>query len=181
MAGSVGFTSAHLVLYDSFLFSRAGKVGRWAQSLERGFTNNTERAAPERSGALKAGIHGHASQVGPRHWVMEVFSDARYTLFVLRGTTGPIMANRLFRFQARTGIEFPRGGRIRHASGFFMPNMEFLKKNNYLLRVRAGNGYGEHYAISVSGQEANNFFATAAEMTARRHRSLRGFSPGYNF
>lgn len=181
MAGAIGYTSSHLVLYDSVLFQYNGKVGRWARSLERGFTHNAQQAAPVRSGELRAGIHGHAQHTGPRHWTMEVFSDARHTLFVLRGTTGPIMANRLYRFQARTGIEFPRGGRTYTPGRGFLPKKDFLQANNYMLRVRAGNGFPENYQISVSGQDANNFFADAATATARRHSSLRGFSPGYNF
>lgn len=180
MAGSIGYTLEALVIYDSRLFNRTGHVREWAERLERRFVANSKQAAPKRTGLLAGSIWGVVNRVGPVHLETLIHSDAPYSLFVLKGTTGPIMANRLYRFQGRTGIEFPRGGR-RYVNGRFVPEMGFLKANNYLLKVRAGNGFPQTYRISVSGQEANNFFADAATATARRHSSLRGFDPGYGF
>lgn len=173
-----------LVVYDSRIFYHGSHVSRWANAVERRFVTNARQAAPVRSGELAANIHGESFRSGVRHWDVHIHSDAEHTMYVLRGTTGPIMSNRMWAFRSRTGLRFPRGGRIPPSAATRwneLPRMDFLRQNYYLLRVRAGKGFPETFRISVEGQEANNFFADAADATARRHPSLRGFSPGYGF
>jgi hypothetical protein len=170
-----------LVIYDSVLFNRTGQVRRWANSLERRFTYNAQQMAPERSGELRAGIYGTVNRVGPRHIETLIYSTAPHTLYVVKGTTGPIMSNRLWGFRGRTGLDLPRGGRMSGSIYDARPNMPWLKAHGYALKLRAGGGFPQLHALSVSGQEANNFFADAATATARRHSSLRGFTPGYGF
>lgn len=163
-----------VVVFDSILYNRTGTIGRWAERTERRFTLNAKKYAPERSGELRAGIDGRINRVGKRQLITTISSHAPHSLYVLKGTTGPIMSRRMWGFQARTGLRLPRGGRMGNGA----PDMRFLKANGYLLKVRAGNGYSQHYALSVDGQTANNFFNEAAEATARTNSSLRGFHPG---
>lgn len=151
-----------LVLYDSVLFNRGGAPGEitaWAMRLESRFTRYAKQEAPARSGELKAGIHGHVARVGSHQLLTTIRSEAPHSLYVLRGTNGPIMSNKGW-FYYNTGIE---------------PGKDEPKG---MMRLRPGNGYGQLYRREVSGQTANPFFARAAERTARRHTSLRGFYPG---
>lgn len=172
-----GYELTALVIYDSVLFNRGGQIRRWADRVERRFTTNAQQEAPIRSGELRAGIFGTVNRIGPKHLDTRIYSTAPHTMYVLKGTTGPIMSRRMWGFRSRTGLDLPRGGRT--AGG--LPEMGFLRREGYLLRVRAGNGYPQRFAISVSGQEANNFFGRAATATARRHPSLRGFNPGFGY
>lgn len=151
-----------LVIYDSRLYGRTGQVRRWAERVERRFTFNAIQAAPERSGDLRAGIFGNVDRIGPNRLETTIASTADHTMYVLKGTTGPIMSDELW---AQGGIDgaiaaLPEGEPIR---GW--------------MRLRPGNGFGVMFRLEVSGQRPQNFFAEAAAATARRHSSLRGFSP----
>lgn len=152
-------TFSSLVIYDSVLFQRGHMIHRWANSVERRFVVNAKQAAPKRSGELAGGISGETFKSGPKHWQVHVHSDAPHTMYVLRGTTGPIMSN-----LGWAGGEVDERGRLR---GY--------------MRLQPGNGYGVLYRWSVSGQAANNFFDKAADATARRHPSLRGWDPAYGY
>lgn len=151
-----------LVIYDSRLYDRPGQVRRWAERVERRFTINAIQAAPMRSGDLRAGIYGNVDRIGPNRLETVIASTAEHTMFVLKGTTGPIMSDFLW---AQGGIEgaiaaTPEGEPIR---GW--------------MTLAPGNGFGQTFELEVSGQQPQNFFAEAARATARRHSSLRGFSP----
>lgn len=173
------FTS--IVIYSDPVFRHGGHVHRWAESTKNGFVLHARREAPIRSGELKFGIHGETMRIGPKHWDVHIHSDAPHSLYVLKGTTGPIMANRLWRFRQRTGLQFPRGT-FSVVGGAQVGNILALKaRGGYLLNVRAGKGFPQRYAVSVSGQDANNFFARAAVSVARTHPSLRGFTPGFDY
>lgn len=141
-----------LVIYDSVLFNRTGQVRRWADAVERGFVFNAKKAAPSRSGALRAGIWGNVERIGPVHLQTIIQSDSEHTMYVLKGTTGPIMTDRMWEEGERKAM-----------------------------KLRPGGGYPEQYAFTVEGQFPNNFFEKAAEATARRHPSLRGFDPDFVF
>lgn len=146
MAGPV------VVIYDSILFERGRDVRRWAEAVERRFTNNARMKAPSRSGGLRAGIHGRVDREGPKYLTATITSEAEHTMYVLRGTTGPIMSD-----GAWNGEVNEKGK---------PPPMRFSNPNP-----------PRSFQVVVSGQEAQNFFDDAAKATARRHSSLRGFSP----
>jgi len=167
-----------VVTYASVMFNTGGNVRRWADSTQRGFTRNAKRFAPVRSGELRAGITGQVSRVGPKQLDAVISSTAPHTLFVLGGTTGPIYANRYWRFTQRTGLRVPRGGLVDPSMPYTSRwNFDWLREKGYMLKVREGNGYPQRYSLRVSGQEPNNFFGKAAEATAVRHPSLRGWYP----
>lgn len=173
-----------LVIYDSRLFQIGSHVSRWANSVERGFVMHAMNEAPVRSGELVAGIHGESFRSGVKHWEVHIHSDAEHTMYVLQGTTGPIMSNRMWNFRLKfphVPGGLPRVGRIDLGGGRFKPNLQALHAHGYALRVRAGNGFAERYAIKVRGQQANDFMGRAAQATARRHSSLRGFAAGFTY
>lgn len=172
-----------LVIYDSRIFAIGGHVNRWANSVERRFVMNAKQEAPRRSGELRAGISGESFKSGPKHWQVHIHSDAPHSLYVLQGTTGPIMSNRLWGFRQKVPhLRGPRRGMLNPSKPYSTRfDMDWMHSHGYALRVRAGNGFPERFALTVRGQSANNFFGRAATATARRHSSLRGFNPGFNY
>jgi hypothetical protein len=171
-----------LVMYDERMYQGRGHiVYDWGKRIERRFTATAIAEAPMRSGELKAGISGSMTRTGIRQLQTVIRSDAPHSIYVLKGTQGPIMSNRLYRFQGRTGLFLPRGGFVRQGGRAVGIDKEFLKSKGYMLYVRPGAGFGGQHMISVSGQEANNFMGRAAQAVARRHSSLRGFTPGTRF
>jgi len=177
-----------LVIYDSVLFEVGHHVSRWANSVERGFVMHAVNEAPMRSGELRSGIHGESFRSGVKHWEVHIHSDAEHSLYVLRGTTGPIMSNRMWNFRERFPYVpggLPRVGRVpiirNGATVGFKPDLKALHAHGYALRVREGNGFEERFALSVSGQMANDFMGRAAQATARRHSSLRGFGAAFTY
>lgn len=171
-------SSVVVVTYESRLFNQGGNARRWANAVERRFTSSAQGFAPVRSGVLRAGIRGEVSRVAPTGLVTTIVSAAPYSMFVMGGTTGPIMANRYWNFVGRTGLKAPRGALLDPSrpftSGF---NFGFLRERGYLLKVRAGNGYAQRYSLRVSGQSPNNIFGKAAVVTAAQHSSLNGWHP----
>lgn len=149
-----------IVIYDSRIFAPGDHVDRWAGSVERGFVARAKEQAPMRSGELVGGIHGESFRAGTKHWEVHIHSEAPHTMYVIRGTYGPIRST-------RASYKDSKGRTI-------MPKMELR------------DGVGEFfeppfYRLTVAGQRSNNFLARAAEATARRHSSLRGFYPDYGF
>jgi hypothetical protein len=143
-----------LVVYSSVLFDVGRDVRRWAEATERGFTYNAKEAAPSRSGHLRANIWGYVERIGPKHLQTIIRSDAHYTMYVLGGTQGPIMSDSVWNEEEE---QYPMI--LRHGT----------------LGGKKGSAFGKAWV--VSGQSPQNFFADAAEATARRHFSLRGFEP----
>lgn len=165
-----------VVTYSSVLYRRTGLVGRWAHSLERRFVLHAKAAAPKRSGELAGGISGQVELSPGAHTAeIAIFSAAPHTKYVVGGTTGPIMSRRMWGYRDRTGMDLPRLMRLPGLG----TDMVAGHRAGYVLKVRAGKGFGQHLAISVSGQDANNFFAEAARRTAVTNPSLRGFSPSF--
>lgn len=90
-----------MVVYDSKLFERGHMIRRWAEGVERSFTRFAIEEAPINKrankgpgalpvGSLKAGIHGGVERIGPAFLQTIISSSAPYSLYVLRGTKGPI-------------------------------------------------------------------------------------------
>jgi hypothetical protein len=150
-----GFSS--IVIYDSRIFEPGSHVSRWANSVERGFVRHARQEAPVDTGELAAGIHGESFRSGPKHWEVHIHSEAEHTMYVLRGTYGPIRSNRAPYYNSKLKAWInPRMG-LRHGS----------------------DGPVFKWAEEVRGQRANDFMGRAAERTAVTHSSLRGFHPDY--
>lgn len=172
-----------VVIYDGRLFGPAGMTSRWARSIEREFVATAKVEAPSRSGDLRAGIRGTVYHPGPYTYSTIIESTAPHSLYVLRGTTGPIMSRRMWGFSQRyPHLYGPRGG---FATGNPVRGGKFDKRwmheHGYAMRLRPGKGFGYTLEVTVAGQKPNDFFARAGEVVARHHPSLRGFAPRVNF
>lgn len=170
------------VIYDERMYQGRGHVVYdWGHRIERNFTMWAKEEAPIRSGELRAKISGSMVRTGVRALTTTIETAAPHSLYVIRGTTGPIYSRRMWGFRNKfPHLKYPRGGGL--LSQFFgPPDLLALHGRGYALRVRAGKGFPERLAVSVSGQRANNFMGRAATRVAARHSSLAGFEPGINF
>jgi hypothetical protein len=173
------------VVFDRDLYKPGHMVHRWVTLVTERFTMHARTLAPKRTGELAAGIEGDTAQVGPRQVEGTIASHAPYTMYVLRGTTGPIMTKRAHAnpdgaYSQLMGSIDPRTNKFtrRHIKGaerrlFSIPN------KGYFLRL-PGDEYGPHLiTMSVNGQEANNFLLAAWRRTANNHKAIRGKMPAF--
>lgn len=172
------------VVFDQDLYKPGHMVNKWMHLVTQRFTSHAKDIAPHRSGELRAGISGSARQVGVRQVEGVIASRANHTMFVLRGTTGPIRSTR--GFANPEGRQSELWGSVNKAGKFTTRNIKGaerkqykIKNPGYWLRVRAGNGYGEHIAFEVNGQHANNFLLAAWRRTANNHKAIRGKMPAF--
>lgn len=177
------------VVFDQSIYRRYGMAHRWLTSMTNEFTAFAEGYAPVRSGELVEGIHGDTEQVGERQIEGTIASEANHTMFVIAGTTGPIMADKLWAAggdpQAAYALLW---GSIDPATGKFtrrnipgaMRTVFSVGRKGYWMGVRPTPH--SYYAkktprMFVAGQEPNNFLAKAWRATARNHSSIRGRIP----
>lgn len=137
-----------LTVYSSVLFNPGGTIRRWADRVERRFTENATALAPINKrfnkgfspyppGSLKASISGSVERIAPKALETIISVDVPYALYVLKGTST---------------ITAGEGGYL------------FVPKNP---------GFGMHTRHQfVSGQRANDFLGLAHLLTARSHPSI---------
>lgn len=166
-----GFTK--VVIFDQHLYRPTGLVGKWMTLVTGHFVEHAKHYAPERTGELREGISGGTQQVGERQVEGHISSSAPHTMYVLKGTTGPIMSNTRWASGGApaTGVEWRGKGSARK-------QVRFRKKGFWLKLPEDEWGDGGFYS-EVSGQEANNFLLKAWAATARNHRAIRGVSSGF--
>lgn len=177
------------VVFDQSIYRRFGMANRWLAEMTDEFTGFAIAFAPERSGELRAGIHGDTSQVGERQIEGTIASEANHTMFVLGGTTGPIMSTKLWAaggdpeaaFQLLWGSIDPETGTFTRRT---IPGVErtlrSVGKKGFFMGVRPEPH--SHYTrttprMFVAGQEPNNFLFKAWRATSRNHSSIRGRIP----
>lgn len=146
------------VTFTEKLYRSNGDVRIWLNRVTARFGREAKHYAPVRSGRLVAGISTTTRRSGVHQCEGTIRSTAPYTLFVLRGTTGPIMSNAAWAAGALENLIGPNG---RYITGSLMP-------------LPAYGPYKARLATTVSGQRANNFLIRAWAGTARDHRALRG-------
>lgn len=179
--------SAHLsavVIFDETLYKPGGQVHRWMTLLTTHFEEHAIAAAPQRSGDLRAGIHSHAQPVGIRQMEGTIASDAPHTMYVLRGTTGPI-TNRRMHANPEGAYSDLWGSIDPVTKKFTRRRIKGVQRKIYTVRNKGywlAVGRDRLYPPtkirgSVAGQEANNFLFAAWRATARTHPSLRGLAP----
>lgn len=151
-----------VVVYDSILFGVGHNVRRWAEALDRRYTQNAIAFAPVNKranksnwypeyppGSLKANIKGSVDRIAPKHLQMVIHVDVPYAIYVIEGTD------------------------------------EIFPDSAPMLRLPFNAGFTkfkEHHAAwgrptyhkFVKGQKKNNFLLRAHEATALRHPSIRG-------
>ena len=146
-----------LVIYDSVLFNRTGQVRRWADGVERRFTMNAIEEAPSslETGRLNKSRANAAFPPGSMK-------------LLIRGDVDRIAPKHL---QTTVSVDVPYAMYVIRGTGAIFPRGEYLY-------VPSNPGFGTGTRQKwVRGQEPNNFLARAMDETARRHPSLRGFSP----
>src|SRR4029077_16460460 len=106
---------------SSSLYKTGHMANRWFRVLMEQLEFAVSTAAPKRTGEMAAGITQQVTAFLLAERMDGLLkSDADYSLFVLRGTTGPIMATNLFRaggdpsaaFVMLWGWENPRTGKF---------------------------------------------------------------------
>lgn len=149
----IGYSS--IEIHDEVLFAPGGQVTNWAHRVAVANTRNTKKAAPVNKrtrkfpgdtpvGWLRSQIGSGVSRDGAKILGIETWSNADYTIYVVKGTNTQYFRDSLGRF-SRGGFPLPA--------------------NNYgnFKRVRI-----------IRGQKPNNFFLKGLAATARTHPSLGG-------
>lgn len=165
------------VIFDEGLYRAHGDIGRWVTLITRHFGEHAVRYAPIRSGELKAGIHWSSRQIGTRQVEGAIQSDAPHTLYVLRGTTGPIMTNLQFANPGGARILVWRD--IKGKDGISRRQQIPVRVKGHYMPIPEGLGFDRFFATEVSGQHAQNFLLQAWRATARNHRAIRGVIPTF--
>jgi hypothetical protein len=140
------------VVYDSKLFERGHMIRRWIDGVERSFTLYAIEEAPINKRPNKG-------------WGAPPVGTLKAGIWGETQKIGPKHLQAIIHSDApysRYVIEGTRGPITPHGPWLKLPS-------NPAFGGRRTRFY------SVSGQSANNFLARAAERTAVRHPSLRGF------
>ena len=143
-------------IHDDKLFHGDGDVNKWAKKVALAQQRNIKNAAPRNKrtrkfpgnppvGHMKASINTNKRMMGRKIIGIDTYSNARYTMFVLRGTKTQWARSTTGTFMAAEG------------SGFALPR----------------NNYGPfRWRQKIRGQEANNFMLTGMQKTAIAHPSV---------
>jgi hypothetical protein len=158
-----------VVIFDEKMYHGTGVVKRWADRLGANFTKNAVLEAPEYTGRMKEEIEGTVTSTGPKQIEATIASNAPYSLYVLKGTTGPIYSNRAWNTMQATGLSFGQISRKKKSKGQSIGDA----RRGMFLKFEGYDGKS-HTVASVSGQGANNFLGRAWVKTARTHPSIRG-------
>lgn len=172
-------TVTEVVVFTDKLYRGNGDVIKWCRKITNRFGFEVKRAVPVREGTLWEGIHWSTRRTGRKQVAGTLVSEAKHTLYVLRGTTGPISTNK---FWANPGgaerllwknITTAGGKKVRkqiwvRQKGYYMPIPDI---DTWVFAPLAGQG---HWATEVEGQSAQNFLVKAWVRTSYDHRALRG-------
>lgn len=161
-----------VVVFDEKMYVRPfGTVVRWMDRVVLAFGMNARKYAPVKTGDMKAGIRTDVNKVGPKQLEGIIESTVPYTLFVVRGTRGPIMSNRAWGLTHGDPSMFHMLYRRNKKTG------RSVARRGMMLRFTSTKAGVRVIRPAVRGQQANNFFMDAWAATARTHRSLQGFEP----
>lgn len=148
------------------LYKTGHMANRWFGQISRQLSVNTRAAAPSRTGTMKKGIHTNMHAV-PQARRMEIdwWSEVPYTLYVLRGTTSPIMARGLWEVGGQPAAAFTKD-----------PEKGWVGVRGRWMRVRPApfSYYAKPtHRLYVAGQRRNNFLSRGWRKTAIRHAVMR--------
>ena len=104
-------------VFSSKLFRGRGDVRVWLNRVTARFGAEAKHYAPVRSGRMRAQISTTTRTVGAHQCSGTIASRAPYTMYVLRGTTGPIMSDTAWG-SALDLLRRPDGS---YPAGTFMP------------------------------------------------------------
>lgn len=182
---AVGFL-VKTVVFDRDLYKPGHMVHRWVGLVTTHFVMHAKERAPKRTGRLANGISGDTNQVGPRQVEGLIESTAPYTMFVLRGTTGPIMTTAGWAsggepYTYLWGSIDPKTGKFtrRRIPGVRRKRHRIPKKGHWMRIPPSPEGSKPFYASQVAGQAPNNFLMGAWRATQHNHRAIRGRVPSW--
>lgn len=166
--------AVRLLMFDQRMYAPTGIVHKWVGKVTIRFVAEAINAAPMRSGELKAGISGDVDQTGPRDVAGFIASEAEHTMYVLEGTSSPIMSTKAW---ASGGIyaEAFEIGWVTSRSG--KKKLGRRGRPGFWLALGKRPWPPLKPTHSVSGQRANNFLFTAWRRTAADHTAIRGKLP----
>jgi hypothetical protein len=160
------------VTFDERMYGGTGVVGRWVRGIGFQFHRNALKAAPSRTGKLRAGIVvDPATRVAPRGLTTTVRSTAAHSKYVHGGTA----------YQGRRFIYSNYGW----ANKVDVDRFALWKRPprglvGYWMKFSNPYGVGT-YKLRVHGQRANPFLITAFNRTAATHPALVPMAPRFHF
>jgi hypothetical protein len=160
-------------IVDDSMYHGKGVVFVWVGRVTRRFARDARRFAPRRSGRLKAGIRAGTPRNPLRKSVQgTISSNAPHTMYVLRGTRGPIMSDALW---ALGGPSNPAAFRtVSYVDRRGNPRTRQMFRPGMLMAVGRNPWPPTNPMAIVHGQAANNFMRKAWASTAAAHPALRG-------
>jgi len=155
-----------VVVIDEGLYVGNGLVHRWMIGVGNRLYQNTVHNAPERTGALKAGITLDFDQDAPSLRVLDavVSSTAPHTPYVIHGTAG-----------GGTGYIYRHPGFESAVKSRLVGNVGIDTTGMWMRLSDSRNGLH----LRVRGQRPNNFMLAGYNATARTHRALHPMFPGF--
>lgn len=174
------------VVFSSRLYSKGHTVDRWFRKLVTDFELHAIESAPMRTGDLKDSISADVVRAGRTALSGRIGSGSDHAMYVLRGTTGPIMSRRLWAAGGNPEAAFVElFGAIDPVTGKFTTRQvkgvkrtkHRIGRKGYFMGVRPvpHSTYTKTTArLFVAGQDPQNFLLDAWRKTARTHRVLRG-------
>lgn len=173
------------VIFDEVMYKPGGLVHKWMGLVTTKFEMHAKHYAPVRTGNLRAGISSGVTQIGPEQVVGTIESTAEYSLYVLRGTTGPIMRTKAFRAGGDKSKAYVKVWMGRTKAGGWSRRSRVdrqqrsIRRKGWFLRLEPWGEFPVVFAFSVAGQDANNFLLRAWRATARNHKAIRGKEPSF--
>jgi hypothetical protein len=151
-----------VVIVDGALYRPRGLVWVWTRKVGTLFGQNVRSHVKSRTGALKRGIRVTYRKPGTKMIQATIGSTAPHTMYVLRGTTTPIMSTALW---AVGGPNSP-AAMTQNDNGMWVPapGMTMAVGRNPWPPVKP--------RFWVRGQRANNFFFKGWNDTARKYPSI---------
>jgi len=152
-----------VVIIDGALYRPRGLVWVWVRKVGTKFGANTRAGVKSRTGKLKRSIRVTYRKPGTKKIQATIGSNMPYVLYVIRGTTGPIMSDALWNLPGHE--KNPQAWTV-NAAGKRVPAPG----------MTMAVGRNRHPPVTpkfrVSGQDANNFFYTGWQKTARQHPAI---------
>lgn len=179
------FLAVHVDSSD--LYKTGHMANRWFRHLMEQLEYHVSFAAPVRTGDMAAGITTEVRATPEAHRLDGVLeSEADYTMFVLRGTTGPIMATNAWNagaaadptlaYQQVWAYKDPITGKLsrKKIAGVRRRQHQVGKKDFFMgVRPEPHSFYTQRTPrLTVRGQDPQNFLLQGWRATARTHRSM---------
>lgn len=171
-----------IAIADERLYHDGGDVKEWLRGVGKEMSRNSKAACPVRTGNLKRSVRmSIRGSLGVKLVETTIGTNMPYANYVLKGTTGPIMSDKLWSY----------GGVLRKGRG--LVKISYRRRNKKTNRMKTFYRWvpepGTALAVGrnpwppvtprfeVRGQRPHNFLARGYRLTAARHPGLPSNSP----